>query len=166
MEDTQTMLPTPSNSFRFQRERSQDVFDEVMPLLELHWREIAHYQDIPLSPNFKQYAALEDAGLVRTFTARDSEKKLVGYAVFFVRHNLHYQSSLQASQDILFIHPDKRGFGARFILWCDRQLKEEGVAVVYHHIKVAHNFGKLLERMGYEMVDLIYAKRLDREGAN
>jgi hypothetical protein len=48
------------------------------------------------------------------------------------------------------------------IRYADMQLKEDGVQVVYHHSKVAHNIGPLLERMGYEAVDLIYAKRLDK----
>jgi hypothetical protein len=51
--------------------------------------------------------------------------------------------------------------GGRFIKWCDEQLRAEGVAVVYHHIKAAHNFGPMLERFGYELVDLIYSRRLN-----
>jgi hypothetical protein len=101
-------------------------------------------------------------GTLRTFTARDADGVLTGYCVFFVRHNIHYASSLQASQDVIYIDPERRGFGAEFILWCDQQLKEEGVQAVYHHVKQAHNFGPLLERFGYECVDLIYARRLDR----
>lgn len=148
-------------STSFQRERSQDIFHEVMPLLELHYKEISHYHDIPLDPDFEKYEAMENAGAVRTFTARDEEKNIIGYAVFFVRHNLHYKTSFQAYQDILFIHPERRGFGFKFIKWCDEQLKDEGVQVVYHHVKTAHNFGPVLERMGYECIDLIYGKRLD-----
>jgi hypothetical protein len=41
------------------------------------------------------------------------------------------------------------------------RLALEGIQVVYHHVKAAHNFGKMLERMDYKLVDLIYAKRLD-----
>lgn len=147
----------------FSREpATQELCDELKPLLEKHYTEIAHYLDIPLDPAFEQYIAMENVGALRVFTAR-LEGKLIGYSIFFVRPNLHYRSSLQAAQDILFIDPDHRkgSFGGRLIAFCDEELKREGVQVVYHHVKKAHNFGPLLERMGYQLVDLIYGRRLD-----
>lgn len=150
------------NKFSFQREKCSDVFDEALPLLHLHWKEVAHFKDIPLKPAFAFYAVLEDAGELRTFTARDSsDNALVGYAVFHVKKSPHYSDSLHAGQDVLFIHPERRGFGRQFIAWCDAQLQAEGVNVVYHHVKQAHNFGPLLERLGYNLVDLIYARKLN-----
>lgn len=149
---------------RYQREITTPAFcDELKPLLEKHYLEIAHYQDIPLNPNFDQYLKLEEIGMLRCFTCRSDDGKLLGYAIFFVKHNLHYQSSLQAVQDIIFIDPSCRnaGFGAKFITFCDDKLKAESVQAVYHHVKEAHNFGPLLERIGYKLVDLIYARRLD-----
>jgi len=150
---------------QFQKEQfSAHLFDELLPLLTAHYKEIAHHQDIPLEPSIEGYQAAQDMGALRIFTARTrDEGDLVGYAVYFVRHNLHYRSSLQAAQDILFVRPDSRGVGARLIKWCDEQLKAEGVQLVLHHVKAAHNFGPMLERMGYELVDLIYTKRLDKE---
>ena len=132
-----------------------------MPLLEKHWSEIAHFKDVKLDPDWEQYERLEQAGVLRVFVARDHAGIMVGYAVYFVRHNPHYRQSLQALQDILFIDPTRRGFGAKFILWCDEQLRSEGVQATYHHVKAKHNFGAMLERLGYQLVDLIYARRLD-----
>jgi len=146
------------------REDAESIFDEIRPLIIEHYEEIAHYQDIPLDPDWDAYAAASRAGNIRVFTAR-AGGRLIGYAVFFVRMNLHYKSSLQAVQDILFVHPDHRGQGLRLIRYADRYLKAEGVQVVYQHIKAAHNFGPALERMGYELMDLIYSKRLDKEGS-
>ena len=146
---------------KFGRELLSNVFDEMMPLFDKHYKEIAHYQDIPLDPIKDEYMAREKAGAVRAFIARDEYGAIVGYAVFFVCRNLHYRSSLQALQDVLFIDPAKRGFGMKFIAWCDEQLKAEGIQVSYHHVKKEHNFGPLLERLGYDLVDLIYARRLD-----
>lgn len=145
----------------YQRERIQDVFEEALPLLHLHWKEIAHYQDIELKPNYVAYANAEDAGQIRVYTAR-KEGKLIGYCVYFLRFNIHYSDSLQASQDVLFVHPEHRGIGMKFIAFCDAQLQAEKVQAVYHHVKAAHNFGPLLERMGYSLIDLIYARRLDK----
>lgn len=146
---------------KFKEERFHDVYSEMKPLLEKHYLEIAHYQDIPLNVAESQYRQLQDMGVLKTFTARDEENALVGYALFFVKHNMHYYTSLQAVQDVLYIDKDRRGFGVKFIQWCDEQLRLAGVQAVYHHVKEKHNFGKLLNRIGYDLVDLIYAKRLD-----
>lgn len=148
------------NSFR--REiAGPKLFEELAPLFQKHYDEIAHFKDIELDPDWEQYERIEQAGALRVYIARGPEGDIVGYAVYFLRHNFHYKNSYQALQDILFIDPSKRGFGAKFILWCDKQLKEEGVQVAYHHVKQAHNFGPMLERIGYRLVDLIYARRLD-----
>lgn len=148
----------------FQRESfTQGLYDEMLPLLRAHWEEIAHYKDIPLNPDQHGYQLAADRGALRIFTVRDPDNVLIGYAVFFVRFNLHYASSLQAVQDILFLDAAYRGrmTGYRFIKWCDEQLKSEGVQAVYHHVKSAHDFGPMLERQGYQLVDHIYARRLD-----
>lgn len=146
---------------KYQREKAHDVIAEIKPLIEKHYLEIAHFQDIPLVPDYQAYMNAEDNGALRVFTVRSEDGLMIGYAIFFVRLNIHYSTSLQASQDILFVDPDHRGTGAKFILWCDQQLKDEGVQAVYHHVKEAHNFGPMLERMGYQLVDLIYTRRLD-----
>ena len=86
---------------KFQRQKAQDVFKEMIPLLEAHWQEIAHYKDIPLDPDFDAYFRAEDAGMLRVFTARDENDVLIGYAVFLIRFNIHYKSSKQALQDVI-----------------------------------------------------------------
>lgn len=148
-----------SPSVVFGSERVATVWPEIYPLFMEHWHEIAHYKDIPLDPDVELYHRMDSMGMMRVFTARE-EGKLVGYSVYFVRSNPHYKSSIQANQDVLFIQKDKRGFGRDFIKWCDEQLKNEGVQIVHHHVKKAHDFGPMLKRMGYELVDLIYARRL------
>lgn len=145
----------------YQRESVAGTFDEMMPLLIEHWKEVAHYQDIELEPDIENYIRLEEAGMIKVFTCR-LDKLLIGYSVYFVRPNMHYRNSLQAVQDILFISKEHRGNGREFIKWCDEKLKLDGVQAVYHHVKAKHNWGPMLERMGYELVDLIYAKRLDQ----
>lgn len=136
---------------------------ELGPIIAAHKDEIAHYQDIPLDPDWESYYAIQGAGALRPFTLRDAAGELQGYAVFFVRPNGHYRSSLQAVQDILYLAPRWRGrmIGFRFIKWCDAQLRVEGVQAVYQHCKASRDLGPLLKRLGYELVDLVYAKRLD-----
>ena len=145
---------------QFAQEPVQDVMDEIKPLLEMHWREIAHYQDIELNPDWEFY---QTNPAVRVFTARDNGI-LIGYGVFFIGPNRHYKQSIQAVQDILFIHPKYRGgrTGYRLITFCDEQARAEGAQVIYHHTKIEHDFGALLEHIGYERVDFIYGHRLDK----
>lgn len=132
---------------------------ELAPLFELHYQEIAHFKDIPLAVDVPRYLAIEAQGALRVYVARVTGVA-VGYAFYIVNHNLHYSGSLQAAQDVIFINLAARGFGQQFIRWCDDQLHADGVQVVTHHVKAAHNFGPMLERIGYELVDLIYARRL------
>lgn len=144
-----------------------EFFEEITPLLEKHFHEIAHFQDIPLKPNFQRYIDIDRAGCLRTFTARDEFQKLVGYAVFFVQPNIHYQTSLQAVQDVIYLEKSQRGagIGKLFIAWCDEELKLDGCQAVYHHVKENHKaLGKCVESLGYKLVDLIYTRRLDKEG--
>lgn len=145
----------------FAREQPADVLAEIKPLLAMHWREIAHFQDIELNPQYEFYIG---SPVVRVYTARDVSE-LVGYAIFCVGPNKHYQQSLQAAQDIFYVKPERRTgrTGYRFIRYCDDALRAEGVQAVYHHTKCARDFSSLLKHCGYEAVDIIYAKRLDKE---
>lgn len=160
------MLSNVECKIRFNLEPvSMSFIEEAIPLFSLHYKQIAHYQDIQLAPDYDSYLKIGEMGLLRIFTAREESGELIGYCIFFVRPNLHYKESLQAVQDVLFIHPEKRGFGASFIEWCDEQLKAEGVQVSYHHVKARPdlNFSPLLLKQGYILVDQIFGKRLDKE---
>jgi GNAT superfamily N-acetyltransferase len=150
-------------SVRFQCETAHALWGEIEPLLEMHWREIAHYQDIPLAPDADFYNRLEEGGVLRCFTCRVGEE-LVGYSIYIVQHNPHYRTSKQAKQDVLFLAPEYRRsrIGLGLLRFADDELRAEGVQVVYQHCKAANDLGPLLRRMDYELVDYIYARRLDR----
>ena len=151
----------------FQREAFVDFFDEAIPLLRLHYAEIAHFKDIPLDVDVERYLQIERAGMLRIYTAR-LDGNLVGYAVFFISTNGHYKASLQAVQDVIYLDPARRNsrIGLGLLDFCDAELRREGVQVVMHHVKLAHPaLGRILSRKGYAPIDVIYAKRLDvREG--
>lgn len=150
---------------QYAQEKYDDVIDEIKPLLELHYNEIAKYKDIPLEPDWSCYKAMESLGVLKIFTCRACTEELgkgelVGYGIYFVKKHLHYTSALIANQDILFLRKDHRGKGMRFINWCDEQLKAMGVTMTIQHVKATHNFGPMLERLNYELMDLIYTRRL------
>lgn len=146
----------------FSLEKYQDIYEEMYPLIQKHYKEISHYQDIELKIDNQMYFQMERVGALKAFTAR-LKGELIGYAVFFVRNNLHYSDSMQALQDVIFIDPTRRGFGKYFINWCDMWLKDYGVQVVYHHVKDKFDFGPMLYSLGYEKIDIVYGRRLDRE---
>lgn len=151
-----------TSTLTYQIERIQDIYDELLPILKEHYFEIAHYKDIKFEPNVAEYFKLEDLGFLKTFTARENGE-LIGYNVFFIKRNMHYKSSLQATNDIIFIRKDRRGFGKNFINWCDDELRKIGVQICYHHIKFSQDWSPMLERIGYEKIDIIMGKRLDKE---
>lgn len=160
----------------FQRERAHELLDEAKPLYEAHYHEIAFYKDIPLIVNEALYMQAEESGSLRCFTARYNGE-LVGYCVFKVGYNPRYSTSLQALQDILFVDQSKRGalIGKRLIEFCHERLKGEGVQLVMQHSKVSKevkellaemkdrkDVGRLFELLGYDLIDFVHAKRLDR----
>jgi GNAT superfamily N-acetyltransferase len=149
---------------QFARESVEQVVEEIQPLLTEHWAEIAQYPDIALNPDFAYYRAAEAAGQLRIYTARHSSHALIGYAIYLLAPALHYQQSLQAKQDVLYIsEPHRLGrVGWRLIQFADEQLKATGVQLVYQHQKVAHPaLGRVLERLGYVQSDVLWARRLD-----
>jgi len=135
---------------------------KVDALLVEHYHEIAHYQDIPLEVDYAVYELAEAAGKLRIFTVF-VEDELVGYASYFVNHNPHYMSSLQAVQDVLFLKPQYRGLsiGRALVAYADMMLAAEDVQVTYQHSKVAHPMDAVLKLEGYECIETIWAKRHD-----
>jgi hypothetical protein len=147
----------------FQRESyTPTLIEEIAPLLYAHWKEIATYRDIELKPQWDTYMAHEQQGYLRIYTVRHLGR-LVGYSVYVVAKNLHYADSLQANNDIVYLAPELRGkfLGMRFLKWCDASLKADGVQSVILHIKKAHDWGSMAERLGYFAEETIYRRRLD-----
>lgn len=143
-------------------EKLNDNIEELKEISKLHFAESAPYQDIALNVNWERFLLLEDAGVLQFYVMR-KKSFLIGYAVFFVSASMEYKNSVQASMSNIFIHPDHRGNGGNFIKWCDEQLKDLGVQVVYHHVKSRNDYGSLLKRLGYETMNVEYAKRLDKD---
>lgn len=145
-----------------QEELLSGLWLELLPLLEAHWREVARYQDIPLDPDIETYAMLEEVGQLRCYTMRENGR-LLGYAFYFVRPNLHYRGSLQAMQDVFYMVPEHRGRAAQLLRFSERRLRALGVQVVHQHAKRINQFVALLKALGYEASDDVLSKRLDKE---
>ena len=74
---------------KYQQEFLATVEDDIRPLIQKHWEDIALNKDkIKLNPDWDAYHTLEQAGVLKIFTAREGDK-LVGYFVVVVQRNLH-----------------------------------------------------------------------------
>lgn len=142
-------------------EKLADNLDIINKLSKLHHDEVAPFDDIPLSINWARFIKMEELGILKLFTVRE-ENVLVGYASFIITKGLEYSNTVEASMNNIFIHPAYRGSGTKFISWCEKQVKELGADVIYHHVKAKNDYGVLLKRLGYDIININYAKRLDK----
>ena len=143
----------------FQRETAAGIIDELLPLIQMHSKEVSPFQDIEMDPDFDLYLSADLAGHLRVYSAR-VEKSLQGYAVFFIRPHPHYRKSIQAFQSLLFIHPDYRGSAMSFISFCDSELRKENVEVIHQTVTTRKDFSPVLKRLGYELSEAIFVRRL------
>ena len=148
--------------FTYQLERPSECQAELEGLLTMHWQELARHKDeIRLSVDWDAYKALELADILHMTTVRE-DGKLIGYIVIFVAPSLHYKEHVMAKDDVLFLHPDYRGTRAFISLlkFTETYLEKLGVENFYIGVKLSHDFGSILERLGYIAIDKTYEKRL------
>lgn len=141
---------------------SEKLVQEMRPLWDLHNAEIPQL-GLAIDPDIRVYAQSAKAGALRIYTARFGsgwQSTLVGYQVFFVMRHPHRAYNLEANQDMIWLDPEVRKgmVGTKFIRWADGALRDEGVKVIHRQISAQKDFGYLLERRGYRLMDLTYAK--------
>ena len=144
----------------FQQEYCEDVSQDWLDLFNAHYEEIAWNQTrIPLRPDLKKYAAMETAGMLKCYTARD-EGKIVGYSVWFILNHMHYQDTVMAMNDIHYLAKDKRGsmVGIELLQYAEEKLKGCGEQTLGLHIKKVFDWGRIAERIGYECTESTYQK--------
>jgi len=141
-------------------ENATDIIEEIKPLLQSHYEEIARNKDkIKLNPNYDIYRSMDTAGLLHVVTVRDNEV-LAGYFICVIMPNLHYQDCIVATNDILFISkPYRKGsLAMKMLKYAEKTLKERGADRIVINMKLAHDFGVLLERLGYVEIERVYEK--------
>jgi len=149
----------------YQQEFMATVVSEMRTLIEQHWAEIAVNRDkIRLNPDFDAYADLEQANILRIFTARDGGR-LVGYFLVFCKRNIHYMDHVFAVNDIIYLHPDyRRGLtGVKLIKFAEKCLAEDGVSVLVINTKTHRPFDAVLERLNFNLTERVYTKYIGRD---
>ena len=146
----------------YQQEFLDQVKDDILVLIDLHYKEIALNQSkVKLNPDWDVYRALENEGKLRIFTARDNDT-LVGYFVVVVGVNMHYKDHTFACNDIIYLHKDyRKGFaGIKLIKFAKKCLTEDGVSVLTINTKVHQPFDRVLERLGFNLIERVYSSYL------
>lgn len=136
--------------------------EEMAPLLECHWQEVAgHKEEIKLNPDFDKYKELANADALCCTTMR-KDGKLVGYFICIVYPHIHYKETVMAFNDAVFILPEHRKGNAAFNMFkfAEDELRNMGVTKMVVNVKLVHDFGKLLERLGFSAFETVYDKIL------
>lgn len=136
---------------------------EGLPLFEEHAREQVH-SDLPLDLDLDAYQRADFLGILRVYTVRDAGV-LVGYGVYAVTYSWRHRTSLQATQDSLYLIPPLRGrtVGVRFMNFIESALRSEGVQVLRQHTHPGTAMDGIMARLGYEHAHNEWELRLDKE---
>jgi len=153
-----------AGGIHFAVERFEKVMPELPPLFYEHWCEVALDKDrIALDPAFERYVAMDRLGVLATYTLR-RDKTLKGYFIAEVVPHLHYRQSLQAIQDIYYIHPNCRQglIAQRFFRFVMADLKRRGVQKlqIMRKLHLDPRIGDLWLRLGFRPDEVWYSKLL------
>ena len=144
----------------FQEELIENLVEELKPLLQEHWKELANHQDDrPLDPDFDAYILINRRQVIRFITVRDNEK-LIGYASFLISNHLHYRSWKYAVSDVYYLSLEyrKTNVGVQFFQNIETWLKDIGVNSITVQDKVNHAHTSFFERLGFTHVEQVYEK--------
>jgi hypothetical protein len=140
---------------RFAAEPFERWHAEAAPMFRAHWELVGrHKEEIPLEVDVERWVKSERAGLVAAFSAR-TQWRLDGYALYLTAPSLNYRGRVFAYCHAIYIEPRElvglKGVRfARFIQFCDAELKQRGCVKSTMHYKLTHNFMPMLKRLGYE----------------
>jgi hypothetical protein len=133
---------------------------EVQPLFQAHWEELALNKDkVPLSPQYNLYASREAAGELLVVTLRKAGR-LVGYFTGIIAPGLHYSTCLTLTMDIFWTHPDIRGGFASVKLFraVEKEAKRRKVQRIFYGSKLHRDSSRLFEFLDMTPVEVYYSK--------
>jgi L-amino acid N-acyltransferase YncA len=145
----------------FQREAAKDALEEILPLMQAHWAEIA-YDDTPFDPDTDAYVMADAGGLLRLFVARDEGGRIAGYVAFLVAKSLNHRTLKHAHETGVFLRKTARRGRLAFQLldYADAALVGEGVRAIHYTAPKEHpGLGNILARRGYKQEETIWVRR-------
>lgn len=141
-------------------EHLTETIDEMKPLFQSHWEELALNKDkVPLDPQYDIYLQRDARGEVLLVAGRELGK-LCAYFVGFVAPGLHYKTCLTLTTDIFLILPEYRkgSAGLRLFKTVEQEAKRRGVQRIFMGSKLHKDSSALFKRLGYDEVEVYHSK--------
>jgi hypothetical protein len=149
---------------RFQAEPFERWHKEAAPMFRAHWELVGrHKEEIPLEVDVERWVKSERAGLVAAFTAR-TQWRLDGYALYLTAPSLNYRGRVFAYCHAIYIEPREleglKACASRASSSSATPSSRRGCVKSVMHMKLAHDFGRMVARLGYEESERLWEKVL------
>lgn len=134
------------------------IRDEAMPIVVRHYDEIAQFKQVQkLDPDWGVYLKAEEAGKLWVMTARRNGE-IVGYIIMLLTFDMHYRKMFRATEDVHFLIPEYRKglLGYRMLAKTKQAMANKGCKTITFRTKADADHGKLFERLGGVLHDLVY----------
>lgn len=145
---------------RFAVETFASWHEEAAPLFRAHWELVGRHRDLmPLKIDVARWLRIEREGLALGFSARIGWR-LKGYAMYLLNPSLNYMGCTVGYCHAIYVDPaELAGMKARrfqrFIDFCDAELKRRGCVKAVMHMKLTHNFLRMIAPLGYEQSEIL-----------
>lgn len=147
----------------YQVEALANCLSDALPHFPGHYRDACQHQGaLNLHPDYARYYLLEERGQFFVVTARH-KGVLIGYASFFVDHQIHYAKTRWAESDIYWVHPDFRGHGVWSAMRASAEVEALSRGVTVFRVRLPRflaSKGGELEAEGFAAGDTVYEKVL------
>ena len=132
---------------------------ELQALATREYEEVGQKDLDHLNIDWKRYCELDTAGKLASFIAK-RDGVIVGYAAFVVQTHIHYCDALVAANSAVYVVPEARigRVALKLLRYAEIGLKAQGVKKIYYHVKQEKDFGRLLEHLGYQDSERLFAK--------
>ena len=143
----------------YAEEKFQDWFKDAVPLVVANSKEIDIFGQ-QLDLDLEAYVSMDMHDLIKSFTVRDDDGKLVGYCLFYIYNHTHFKEMKVAKQDVIYVDPKYRTCGIKLLRYTEKELKSHGIDLIIQAAPKISRLGGVLKRLGYEEMETLYTRRL------
>lgn len=122
----------------------------------------ARYKTKPFIYMWETYEKLDAANVLVVTTARDDDRKLVGFAMYIVVPASHHRGQIMADCDGITIDRSYRGqgIGKGLYEYTESVLRTRGVDMVINRYRTCYEVEPIFPSLGFELVEHTYRKDL------
>lgn len=141
---------------------SRDLIARLDDIINRNWAETGGYGGLDLAPDWDSYLNLEVRGMFRCYVVTGPDWAIVGYAFYTVMYHPQSQYTSFAMQEACFVDEQYRkdGVGIQLVKFIEHDLRDGNIELMTQSARPGTPFNKVLERMGYELAENTYLKRL------